>query len=135
MNNTLVHVKNTKKMGRGIFAFKPIKKGTVISTEEILVFSEDQTREINNTCLQTYTFRYDDTRDCLVLGNGEIYNHSHVPNVSYKIVKKNGRHMMRFRAVRPIKKGEQLVIDYLADIGEFQLNTLSVYLTAPSLYE
>jgi hypothetical protein len=103
-------------MGRGIIAERDIKLGEVITNCELLVLGVTDTSSVNQTELQWYTFTYSVSRDCLVLGDGEIFNHSDEANTLYGLIDFDGRKLMRFQAARDIKKGEQLFIDYSADV-------------------
>jgi hypothetical protein len=87
-------------MGRGIFAERDVKQGETITKCEILVLSPNDTTKVNETNLKCYTFVYDGKtkQDCLVLGDGEIFNHSDDANVLYDLIEWNGRKMMRFQA-------------------------------------
>lgn len=111
-----ITVKVTDQYGRGVYAADNIDSGKWIECAEVLVLSEVDTTSVNNTDLKDYTFKFDDNTDCLVLGNGEIYNHSDHPNVSYTLININGRFQMVFKAVSDIKAGEQLFIDYNSDV-------------------
>ena len=102
-------------MGRGIVSIKHIWKGTIIEICELLVLSEIDTKLVNLTELEFYTFKYNQNQDCLVLGNGEIYNHSDKPNVKYQIGSKNDRSVMFFIALKDIEPNEQLCINYQDD--------------------
>ena len=114
------YVKLTKDMGRGMFADRDITKGETIAYCELLVLSEGDTAVVNTTDLQYYTFKYNDTQDCLVLGDGEIFNHTEDENVSYKlrvITDSVGtRTLMHFEAIKDIRKNEQLFINYSRDV-------------------
>lgn len=111
-------LKVTPEFGRGLYATQPIKAGTILGLFELLVLDATDTVTVNVTALQFYTFKYNDKRDCIVLGDGEIFNHSDKPNVSYgleKIHPHESRLGMQFVATRDIEIGEQLFIDYEAD--------------------
>jgi hypothetical protein len=105
------------EMGRGLYSnpITGVNKDDLIALCELLVLSPVDTAIVNITDLKHYTFKFDAERDCLVLGDGEIFNHSHEPNVSYELVDFGDRKMMRFVALRDIQPGEQLFIDYNAD--------------------
>lgn len=115
-------------MGRSIIAERDIKKGEVITNCELLVLSPEDTIKVNETDLQWYTFTFnkDTKQDCLVMGDGEIFNHDDNANTLYGLIDWNGRKLMRFQAAIDIKKGEQLFIDYNADIDSVK-NVLEVY--------
>lgn len=117
-------------MGRGIIAERNIALGEVITNCELLVLNKPDTSLINQTELQWYTFVFDkaNKQDCLVLGDGEIFNHDDNANVLYGLIDFDGRKLMRFQAARDIKKGEQLFIDYRADV-EGLTDVLGTYTT------
>lgn len=104
-------------MGRGVVAERDIKLGEIITNCELLVLSPEDTLKVNETDLKWYTFIFnkETKQDCLVMGDGEIFNHDDNANVLYGLIDWNGRKLMRFQASRDIKKGEQLFIDYRQD--------------------
>jgi hypothetical protein len=107
---------NVDAMGRGIQATTDIKAGTVIEVCDLLILSEKDTKTVNTTELHFYTFYFNKTQDCLVLGCGELFNHSDDNvNVEYKLGTLNSRPVMIFTATKDIKTGYQLFIDYQAD--------------------
>lgn len=115
------YVRLTKDMGRGVFADRDFKVGEVITHCELLVLSPEDTVKVNQTNLEFYTFKYSPTQDCLVLGDGEIFNHADSPNVSYEIVtitdSVGTRSLMKFTTLKPILQDEQMFIDYGADVS------------------
>lgn len=115
MDQGYSYVKMTEDMGRGMFVTQSLLKGTIVCRCEILMLTPEDTIKVNTTELQHYTFKVNDLQDCLVLGNGEIFNHSDTPNVEYNLVTIDGRLMMEFKTLRPISGVEQLFIDYAAD--------------------
>lgn len=117
MEKAIYSVQMVEGMGRGVIAERDIKLGEVITNCELLVLTKSDTCLVNQTELQYYTFVYDRVNhlDCLVLGDGEIFNHDYNANTLYGLIDWNGRKLMRFQAARDIKKGEQLFINYGAD--------------------
>ena len=120
-----------KGMGRGVKALQAFNPGDYIMVCELLVLSEADTVVVNSTELQHYTFKFNETQDCLVLGDGEIFNHDGAPNVFYEIIEQSGRKMMAFLALTIISAGEQLFIDYTADTKV----DVSSYIAAKSMVE
>jgi SET domain-containing protein len=124
----------TEEMGRGLYANRHVRKGEVIAECEILLLDPVDTVAVNKTSLQYYTFHVNETQDCLVLGDAEIYNHSDQPNVHYALVPMaNGdgttRQIMVFTALDDIVPGLQMFIDYNAYIRvncDQYLNTKSL---------
>jgi SET domain-containing protein len=117
-------------MGRGIIAEKDIKRGEVITNCELLVLSPEDTVKVNETDLKWYTFTFnaETSQDCLVMGDGEIFNHDDDANVLYGLIEFNGRKLMRFQACRDIKRGEQLFIDYGADVKKVDIEGYTINL-------
>jgi len=122
------YLKATEEMGRGLYALYNLQPGKILFTAELLVLSEQDTKTVGTTDLQYYTFKYNETQDCLVLGDGEIFNHSEVPNIGYKLMDFDGRKVMAFYTLSQIEKDEQLFIDYAADVkvdaGQYTKNLI-----------
>lgn len=116
----MYYIKETKEFGRGLYASTNIFRRSVLTRCEILVLNHRTTQQVNDTPLKYYTFVYDSKmkRDCLVLGDGELFNHSDTPNVGYRLepIVKDGRMLMVFWALKNINPDEQLFIDYNADV-------------------
>lgn len=113
-------IKVSPEMGRGLYATRKIGIGEVVAVCEILLLSPDDTIRVNETDLQYYTFKVNKLQDCLVLGDGEIFNHADGlggvnANVVYQLETIDGRLKMVFTAVRVIDADAQLFIDYSAD--------------------
>ena len=106
----------TEEFGRGVYANRLIMTGETISLCDILPLSKEDTVKVNETDLKYYTFKFTEDRDCLVLGEGELYNHSDSPNIGYRLIKHAGRQVMEFYALRLIQDSEQLFINYEADV-------------------
>jgi hypothetical protein len=117
-------------MGRGIIAERDIKRGEVITNCELLVLYPEDTVKVNETNLKWYVFTFDKNKkqDCLVMGDGEIFNHDDDANTLYGLIDWNGRKLMRFQACRDIKRGEQLFIDYNADVEKAEIEGYTVNL-------
>jgi hypothetical protein len=109
-------IKMTQEFGRGMYASHLLEAGDIVTTCEVLVLSSEDTLKVNQTELKHYTFVYDESRDCLVLGDGEIFNHSDNPNVAYHLDDFDGRKVMRFVALRIIETGQQMFTDYNQDV-------------------
>jgi hypothetical protein len=130
MNKPIYSVQMIDGMGRGIIAEKDIKRGEVITNCELLVLSPDDTIKVNETDLKWYTFTFnaETGQDCLVMGDGEIFNHDDDANTLYGLIDFNGRKLMRFQACRDIKRGEQLFIDYGADVKKVDIEGYTINL-------
>lgn len=110
------YLKATTEMGRGLYASLGIEPNKELFKAELLVLSENDTKVVNTTDLQYYTFKYNEKQDCLCLGLGEIFNHSNEPNVAYRLIEYDGRKVMQFYALKSVQADEQLLIDYTADV-------------------
>jgi SET domain-containing protein len=111
------YIKSTAEMGRGLYALTDLDAGKILFSAELLVLSPDDTIKVNETDLKYYTFKYNDTQDCLVLGDGEIFNHNDTANIGYRLVDSDGRKIMLFYTLSPILAHDQLFINYSADIA------------------
>lgn len=111
----MYYLENTKEYGRHLVASKDLIKDTLLAHCELLVLNAKDTVQVNLTDLKYYTFKYNEVQDCLVLGDGEIFNHSDSANVSYTIEIIDDRPLMCFRLLKDVSKGEGLFINYNAD--------------------
>jgi SET domain-containing protein len=114
--SSIYYILNTPEFGRGLYANCKISAGSVIARCELLVLSKEDTLLVNETDLKYYTFKYTEEQDCLVLGDGEIFNHSDRANVAYRLSDVGDRKLMLFVALSHIEEGDQLFIDYGADV-------------------
>lgn len=117
MQHSNIYIKLFDSMGQGLACLTPIPANAWVMQCELLVLSPKDTATVNSTELQHYTFKYNETQDCFCLGSGEIFNHSDTPNVSYELMDFDGRKVMTFTSLREILSGEQLFIDYNADVA------------------
>jgi SET domain-containing protein len=101
--------------GRGMFATKKIKKGTIIEICPVIPIKKREWKDMDETILSHYAFEWGSTgKDaCLVLGHGSIYNHSYDPNADNFNDMENV--CMEFVATRDIAKGEEITINYNDD--------------------
>jgi SET domain-containing protein len=109
------YIKTTPEMGRGLYSVSGFEPHKILFTAELLVLSEQDTKTVNTTDLKYYVFKYNETQDCLVLGDAELFNHDISPNIGYKLMDFDDRKVMCFYTLRQIKEHEQLFIDYAAD--------------------
>ncbi len=110
-----LRVDEVGNMGRCVFASRDIPKGICITKCELLVLPEFDSLLVNDTVLKHYTFKYNERQDCIVLGDGSIFNHSDTPNVEYVLQQWGERKVMIFIALRDIKADEQLFTNYSQD--------------------
>jgi SET domain-containing protein len=114
MISSLLTTGTSPKRGRGVFAAKNIKKGTVIEISPVIVLTEKERKTIEKTLLFHYVFEWgnDKKKAALALGYVSLYNHSYDSNCEYEM--EFGKKLMTIKAVKDIKKGEELFINYNA---------------------
>jgi hypothetical protein len=96
-------VKPSSIHGHGVFANINFAAGEVIERcYIILTLGKDEE-------LRNYYFKAEE-KSAVPTGFGFIYNHANEPNASYDFEKEH--HFMVFTALRPIKKGEEILISY-----------------------
>ena len=105
-------IKNTKTMGRGVFANQAFKKKQLVEESHCISCNAEDDQTLQNTGLRFYVFSDGGDGCVLALGNGSLFNHDRGlrTNVTYQYDEK--RNMMKFYATRSIRKGEQLFINY-----------------------
>ena len=109
----LVKVKRIPGKGRGVFARRDIKKDTEIERVPMLVIPErDIYREEGDGMLSEYVFAWGKKTVALALGYGSLYNHSYKPNARYE---DDGQQTKVYIAIKNIKKGEEITINYNGD--------------------
>ncbi len=69
----------------------------------------DSSNDDEKGLLTNYFFYYG-KQLALVLGYGSLYNHSYEPNATY--VKEPSNGVVTFRAIRNIKAGEEITVNY-----------------------
>lgn len=106
-----VEVRRTQKKGRGVFALKNIKPGEIVENCPVINITPKERKRVEKTIFNYYIYPWRSTRSgSLVLGYGSLYNHSFNPNADWKQNFKN--ESMVYRALRPIKKGEEVTVNY-----------------------
>ena len=112
-NKTVVRLSGIHRFG--VFAAQNIKNGELVDQCVGLIFRfPDRVRQ--NNLLNDYIFEDADTRKSVILlGNGCIYNHANRPNLERYCPHDEDDCVHDFMALRPIKKGQELFIDYGKD--------------------
>lgn len=101
------------KYGRGVFATEDYDVGDLIEESQVLILSKEDTAKIDDTILFDYYFSWDNNQAVLALGNGSLFNHSYSPNAKY--LKKMDKSLIDFVAIKPIQKGEEILVNYNGD--------------------
>lgn len=108
-HSDLVYVKRIAGKGRGVFARKPIRKGTIIEQVPVLVIPiRELVGGLKNPILQKYFFMWTRGNVAISLGYGSLYNHSYCPNADYEY--RPG--VLIYRALRRIAAGAEITINY-----------------------
>jgi SET domain-containing protein len=108
-----LHITLQRIQGKGlcVFATKNFKTGEIIEACPILALTPTERKYCEKTILNHYIYPWRSTRSAsVVFGYGSIINHSFTPNADWKQNFKTKR--MVYRAIRPIKKGEEITVNY-----------------------
>ena len=97
---------------RGVYARHDIKKGEIIERCPIIEVSKNDTSNLKESVLVTYFFYFGKNKEqiAIALGFGSIYNHSHKPNATYKINRKDK--IIDFIALEDINKDDEITFNY-----------------------
>lgn len=112
MIKPFLYVGNSKGRGRGIFTSQDIRSRTVLEVSPVLVLTAKDRKTVEESLLHDYIFEWGETKRqaCVALGYISLYNHSYTANCEYEM--EYDKQIMTIRAVRSIKKGEELFINY-----------------------
>lgn len=104
-----------QKMGRGVFTSLAIEPGTVVEISPVIVMDDEDRKLLDKTLLHDYIFEWGSSikQCCMGLGYVPLYNHSYQSNCEYEMDFKN--ELISIKAVRYIKAGEELLINYNGD--------------------
>ncbi|MGG0656410.1 SET domain-containing protein [Rummeliibacillus pycnus] len=103
-------LKDTGKYGRGLFASRDIKKDELIEVSPAVISPNREWKYLKKTVLFYYCFYWGDDDTAIVLGLGSLFNHSYTPNITFYNNEENSS--VDFYALRDIKEGEELTINY-----------------------
>ncbi|MFL5330837.1 MAG: SET domain-containing protein [Gemmataceae bacterium] len=111
MNNALI-VRRAAGKGRGVFAGRNFRKGEIIEVCPVIPMKAREANACGDTILDDYFFEWGPKGNdyAILMGYGGLYNNSDDPNATYDGRLK--RLEMVFRALRDIKKGEEILINY-----------------------
>ncbi|MGB1247423.1 MAG: SET domain-containing protein [Chitinophagales bacterium] len=110
-----LHIKETEKRGRGVFATATIEKGTLLETSPVIVLNHEDTEKIHETYLHDYYFSWGkyQMKSAIALGYVSIYNHMINPNCYYEC--NYEAETISVYSRRKIEKNEELCINYNLD--------------------
>lgn len=110
-----VYVAEAKKRGRGVFTKEAIAAGTLVELAPVIVMSGEERKLLDQTILHDYIFEWGEKKDqcAMALGSIPVYNHSYEANCEYEMYFR--KQLITVKAVRDIKEGEELFINYNGD--------------------
>ena len=115
--NDLLKVKFiSHKKGKGVFAKKDIKKGTIVDTAHVIPISNKDYKKIRKTILYNYCYIWDDPKykpeftNAITLSISQFINHSYDPNVKYLYDYENKT--MEYTTIRDIHDSEEILVNY-----------------------
>jgi len=106
----------SEKKGRGAFARKPIKKGTIIDVAYVVPIPNKEYEKIRKTILYNYCYIWEDPKhkpeftNAITLSVSQFINHSFKPNIKYLYDYKNKA--IEFSAIKDIPKNSELLVNY-----------------------
>jgi len=105
-------IDNTERKGRGVYTSEAIPANTVVEVSPVIVMPAADRTHLDKTLLHDYIFEWQEGC-CMALGYIPMYNHSYKSNCEYLMDYGDGT--MLIKTVRPVKKGEELTINYNGD--------------------
>ena len=98
--------------GLGVFTTRAFNVDTIIEISPVLILSNEERIQVEKTKLYNYIFAWgtDEKEAAVGLGYISMYNHSYSSNCEYEMDFDAGT--MTIKTVKPIKKGEELFINY-----------------------
>ena len=111
--NNAIYVANSSIHGRGVFAQKTIKSGTVFEECPVIKMKLQEMTVRKHMLLNYYAFMIDEQQEYtgIALGYGSLYNHSDNYNATYYF--DNEKELMIFEATQNISKNQEITINYL----------------------
>jgi len=114
-----IKIVDIKGKGRGVVATEDIAKGEIIETCPIIFISDKEAKMIEknpDVLKYYYLWQYSINKHCIMLGYGSIYNHSKEnPNADIDYNTENPQNYLIFEAIKDIKAGQEIVMDYEFD--------------------
>ena len=110
-----LYIAETASMGRGVFTSENIEEGRLIERSPVIIMSMEERKLLDQTLLHDYIFEWGPEKDqcCMALGYVAVYNHSPNSNCEYEM--DFDKQIVNIKAVRSIKPGEELFINYNGD--------------------
>ena len=106
-----LEVRPSPGKGRGVFANRPLHRGTLLLVDPVFTF---KTADLPPTTLDDYRMAWTDEEDCIALGMANLINHSDTPNVV--ITEDIPGRFKRVTALQYIPVGGELLVRYTCPI-------------------
>ena len=105
-------IANSHNRGRGVFTRENLPAGSIVEIAPVIVMSPEERILLDKTRLHNYIFLWgpDEKQCCVALGYVSIYNHDYRSNAEYEMDFETDS--IRIKAVREIKNGEEIFINY-----------------------
>lgn len=104
-------IRRVPSKDRAIFATRNFEAGEIIEDCPVINLTPKERKHCEKTILAYYIYPWRSTRSgSVVLGYGSLINHSFTPNTDWKQNFKTQK--MTYRALRQIKKGEEITVNY-----------------------
>ena len=101
--------------GRGLFATRNLRPGTVVEEAPVLLIPPEQVDVVDETVLRWYVFDWDGESHAVVLGKASMCNHGAEPNVELILDDGEQGPVAELTVTRSVKRGEELLLDYGPD--------------------
>ena len=107
----VLEVKASRLHGRGVFCASGAAVGQVLERCPVLVVPSEELEYLDRTVLNAYYYGWEDDAGAVALGFGSLYNHAgEGANADY--VRDAGDDVIEIVAIRDIRPGEEVTIDY-----------------------
>ena len=110
-----VRVEYSPIEGRGLFATRHLRVGTVVEVAPVLLIPPEQVDVVDETVLRWYVFDWDGESHAVVLGKASMCNHDAEPNVELVLDDGDQGPVAELTVTRPVRRGEELLLDYGPD--------------------
>lgn len=118
-----LHVGPSRLGGRGLFAGADIAAGELVASASVLVLPPEQTAHVDKGLMRHYVFDWtsdaETTQYAVAFGEISFCNHSASPNCRFDLDRE--RLCVCLYAVRDLREGEELTIDYGYDEFPFDV--------------
>jgi hypothetical protein len=103
--------------GRGVFANKPILRREIIEVCPTIVVGDNPGAPTDEAPCNEWACHFGG-KAVIALGAGSLYNHERWPNANWNLRKVQGHRYIELFALRDIKIGEEICINYFGAPGE-----------------